>query len=149
MADNPPTHRALAVGAYNGCWELLERARTPDEDLELLELALASRHHWRKVGGPQQLAIADWMVSRCFAVLGDPALSLRFASSALAAEPEDAPAWMRASLLEGLARAHAVSGDQGARDAAERRAREALALEPDAEDRAVIEDQLDSLPDAR
>ncbi len=140
-------HRSLAASSYNGCWALLERPRTPDEDLELLELALTSRHHWRAAGGPQELAVADWMVSRCLAELGDGDLSLRFALAARQAAPSDAPAWLRASLLEGLARAHAARGDRAARDAAVARATEALALEGDDEDRALIADQLATVPE--
>jgi hypothetical protein len=142
------THRALAVAAFNSSWELLERDRTDEEDLELLEVALASRHHWRHEGGPQQLAIADWMVSRCFAELGDGALAVRFARSALAEEPTDGPAWLSASLLEGLARAHAANGDWAERDDAAARAVVALDAEDDEEDRALIEAQLASVPSA-
>ncbi len=140
------THRALAVAGFNSSWELLERDRTEEEDLELLEVALASRHHWRHEGGPQQLAIADWMVSRCFAELGAGVLAVRFARSALAEEPPDAPAWLSASLLEGLARAHAANGDWAERDDAAARAVVALAAEDHEEDRALIEAQLASVP---
>lgn len=143
------THRALATQAFNASWSLLERDRTEAEDLELLEVAFTSRHHWRQEGGPQQIAIADWMVSRCCSELGDGALALRFAVAALAAAPPDAPAWLRASLLEGLARAHAANGDQAARDDAARRAAHVLAEETDDEDRALIEAQLASVPPAR
>jgi len=149
MPDDPLTHRGLAVAAFNACCTLLVLDRTDAEDLELLEVAFTSRHHWREVGGAQQVAIADWMVSRCFAELGEGPLALRFATAALDAGPDDAPAWLRASLLEGLARAHAAAGDQAGRDLAEARAREALATEPDQEDRAIVESQLDSLPPAR
>lgn len=141
------THRALATSAFNETWSLLERERTSDEDLELLELALASRHHWRVEGGAQQVAIADWMVSRCFAELGEPALAVRFATSALASQPRAAPAWLRASLLEGLARAHACAGDAAARDDAVAQAHAALDQETDPEDRAVIAAQLATVPD--
>jgi hypothetical protein len=148
--DGELTHRELAVRSFNASWTLLERARTDDEDLELLEVAFASRHHWRAAGGgPQQLAIADWMVSRCFAELGHGELALRFAASALRSEPADAPAWLRASLLEGLARAHAACGDGIQRDDAVAAARDALDAEEDPEERAVIEEQLASVPPAR
>lgn len=143
------THRALAVRAFNESWSLLERERTEDEDLALLEVAFASRHHWRAEGGVQQLAIADWMVARCFAELGDGRLAVRFALAALAEQPVDAPAWLRASLLEGLARAHAANGDGAARDDAVVRAEAALGGEPDDEDRAVIAAQLATVPPAR
>src|SRR5271165_5562352 len=95
-------HRALAVQAFNGCWTLLEKDRSDDEDLELLESAFESRHHWRVVGAAKQRAIAEWMVSRCFSELGHGGLALRFANAAMVETPPDAPAWMRASLLEGL-----------------------------------------------
>jgi hypothetical protein len=140
------THKALATSAFNESWSLLERSRTGDEDLELLEVAFASRHHWRREGGAQQVAIADWMVSRCFAELGEPRLAVRFALAALEAQPPDAPAWLRASLLEGLARAHASAGNAAARDDALGRAHAALEDEEDREDRAVIADQLATVP---
>lgn len=142
-------HRALAVSAYNGCWDLLERpGRTESEDLDLLELAFASRHHWRAAGGPKELAISDWMVARCLAEVGDGPLSLRFANLAAAEQPADAPAWMRASMLEGLARAHAACGDQRSRDEAVALARAALAEERDDEERELIASQLATVPDA-
>jgi hypothetical protein len=149
MTERPLTHRDLAVATFNASWDLLERARSDAEDRELLEVAFASRHHWREVGGAQQLSIADWMVSRCFAELGDGPMSLRFAEAAIVEVPADAPAWMRASALEGLARAYAACGDQAARDDAWRRSRAMLDEEADQEERAVIEAQLASVPDAR
>jgi hypothetical protein len=142
------THRALASAAFNASWKLLERERTEKEDLELLEVALTSRHHWRHEGGRQQLAIADWMVSRCFAELGDGALALRFARLALAEEPPEAPAWLRASLLEGIARAHAANGEWVASDDAAARAALVLTEEGEAQSRALIEAQLATLPSA-
>jgi hypothetical protein len=143
------SHRELAVATYGRSWTLLERERTEDDDLELLEVAFTSRHHWRCAGGPQEWAISDWMVSRCFAELGDGPMSLRFATSAMSLEPDDAPAWLRASLLEGLARAHAASGDATARGEAIERAGRELELETEPEDRALIEEQLASVPPAR
>jgi hypothetical protein len=140
------THRQLAVAAYNATWELLEKERTPEEDLELLDTAFASRHHWRHESGASQLALGDWMISRCFAALGDGQMAVRFAESSLALQPADAAAWLRASLLEGLARAHAANRDRAARDLAVARSAAELALESDAEDRALIQGQLDSVP---
>jgi hypothetical protein len=142
------TNRQIAVSTFNASWELLERARTPEEDLELLEVALASRYHWRHEGGERQRCIADWMASRCFAELGDGAMALRFALAAREGTPSDAPAWMQASVLEGLARAHAANGDAAARDDVLARAWLALADEPDPEERAIIEGQLATVPPA-
>jgi len=142
------THRGMAARNYNYCWELLKRDRTDDEDLELLEVAFASRHHWRaQADAAEQIAVADWMVSRCFADLGDGPLAVRFATAALASEPDDAPVWMRASFQEGLARAHAANGDQRGRDEAAARASELLADEPSEKNRELIAEQLASVPD--
>jgi hypothetical protein len=144
-----PTHRQLAVATFNKSWELLERERTAREDLELLEVAFASRYHWRIEGGQKQASIADWMVSRCFAELGDGVMALRFVRSAMDLAPTDRPAWMEASLFEGLARAHAANGDAVARDEAMAHAAHALAEEPDPEERGIIEAQLATVPPAR
>jgi len=142
------THRALASAAFNRSWELLEAQRSPEEDLEMLEVAFSSRHHWRAEGGLQQVAVADWMVSRCFAALGEGPLAVRFADSARSLAPSDAPAWLRASLLEGLARAYAADGDGARRDAAAAEAAVLLEEETDPEDRALIAEQLASVPPA-
>jgi hypothetical protein len=140
-------HRELAVATFNASWTLLEKERDDDEDLELLEVAFTSRHHWRVVGGAQQCAIADWMVSRCFAELGDGELAVRFARSAIASEPPEAPAWLHASLFEGLARAHAARGDRAERGEAFATATAALAKETHAESRQLIHDQLATVPE--
>lgn len=139
------THRRLAGQTYNATWELLEAARTPEQDRELLCLAFASRYHWGLAGGAQQVAIADWMVSRCFAALGTGGLAVSFAAAALHGMPDDAPAWLRASLLEGMARAQSAAGDGKARDRHLAKAREELAAETDAEERALIQSQIDDV----
>jgi len=139
-------HRSLGASTYNACFDLLDEERSAEEDLDLLELAFASRHHWRRAGGAREFAISDWMVSRCFAALGQGELSLRFAQLARDEAPHDAPAWLRASLLEGLARAHAACGEKAARDDAVRAATGLLADEPDEESRAVIAAQLATVP---
>jgi hypothetical protein len=142
------THRGIAARNFNYSWELLKRDRTDDEDLELLEVAFASRHHWRAEGNAaEQIAVADWMVSRCFAELGDGPLAVRFAAAALAAEPDGAPVWMRASFQEGLARAHAANGDKRGRDEAVVRAAVILVDEPSEKNRELIEEQLASVPE--
>jgi hypothetical protein len=141
-------HRELAVSAFNACWTLLDKqALTDAEQLDLLESAFEQRHHWRIVGAAKQRSIAEWMVARCYSELGEGALALRFARAALSEQPSDAPAWMRASLLEGMARAHAANGDAVARDEAFAAAKAALADESDEEERQIIADQLATVPE--
>ncbi len=139
------THRAVAIESYNAAWSLLEQQRDEAQDRDLLGLALTSRYHWAQAGGPREQVIADWMVSRCCAALGEGRLALSFAQAALAAAG-DVPAWLRASLHEGLARAAAAIGDGTLREEQLTAARAALAAEPDDEEREIIQAQIDDVP---
>lgn len=143
------THRALAVATFNQSQELLHMQRAAHEDRALLTAAFTSRHHWLAIGGPEEFAIADWLVSRAAAATGHAALALQFAESALTAGDDDDttefPAWLRASLHEGLARAHAAAGNHAERDVHIAHARALLVLESDAADAALIEAQIAEL----
>lgn len=142
-------HRAIGVAAYNRCWALLDKAsRTRDEELELLRTAFASRYHWFYAGGPEQFTMGDWMISRAAAASNEPALSVTFAHLANdAAQRFDAPDWLVASCAEGLARAYAASGDAGERQRWYERAQHLITEIRDQEDRALILEQLSSVPD--
>src|SRR3954467_15419908 len=109
-------HRAVAVQTYNAAWDLLEASRSAAEDLDLLGLAMTSRYHWGFAGGASEVAVADWMVSRCCAAIGAGPLSVRYADAALARAAGPPPAWRVASLHEGRARAAAALGDAAERD---------------------------------
>ena len=135
-------HRSIAISTYNECWKLLESARSAEDDRNLLSLAFTSRYHWLRVGGAQQWALSDWMVSRCAAAVGEGSLSVQFATSSLDALPDNAPAWMRASLHEGMARACAAVGDREGRAANIAKARAALESVQSLEDRELIESQI-------
>ncbi|MHB1090200.1 MAG: hypothetical protein ACYC06_07940 [Ilumatobacteraceae bacterium] len=135
-------HRSIAVSTYSACWDLLESERSSEDDRDLLSLAFTSRYHWLQAGGAMQWATADWMVSRCAAAIGEGSLSMTFAKSALEGVPEDAPAWMRASMHEGMARACVAIGDDGGRVRHIAQARKILISEPSQEDRELIESQI-------
>jgi catechol 2,3-dioxygenase-like lactoylglutathione lyase family enzyme len=142
---NAPDHRAVAIATYNRCWDLLEAERNPGQDLDLLGLALTSRHHWQQAGGPREWAIADWLASRCAAATGHPHLALAFANSSSQHDQATFEPWLKASLLEGQARAWASMGDDVRRDQFISLALDCLREEPDAENRALIEDQISAL----
>lgn len=147
MADSF-THRQLAVGAYNEAWALLETSRTGEDDVNLLAAAFTSRYHWRREGGSEQAVIADWMCSRCCAAVGEGRLAVRLAEAALTGLATNAPAWLHASVQEGLARAWAAARDHGRRAEHLRRARAALAQETDEEDAQIVRAQIDDVPEA-
>lgn len=135
-------HRSIAVSTYNDCWNLLESVRSAEDDRNLLSLAFTSRYHWLKAGGAMQWAIADWMVSRCAAAVGEGSLSMNFALSALAGVADDSPAWLRASIHEGMARACVAIGDLEGKVQHIAQARKILTTEQSQEDRELIESQL-------
>ncbi len=103
-----PTDRTLATELFNRCWEIMEMdARSVDDDVELITAAFASRYHWLMAGGPEQLIVSDWMVSRASGVLGAPGFAVLFAHRAHdAAKPGVVPDWLLASTAEGIARAY-------------------------------------------
>lgn len=139
------SHKSIAAQTYNACWDLLERPRTSAEDLTLVGLAYTSRYHWLVVGGPQEWAISDWMVSRVCAATGHVALAIAHAHAAHAHDMQGFPAWLIASLHEGSARAALASGDITGCDAAIANARHWLAKESNAEDATYIQQQLDEV----
>jgi hypothetical protein len=78
-------HRTFAPRAFNYTWNLLdleERSREQEEDM--IASTLTQRFHWYQVGTPRHQAIADWQVSRVFAVLGYADLARRFGERSLA-----------------------------------------------------------------
>ena len=145
---DPSSHREVAVAAYNRCWELLELAsRTPDDDIELLTSAFASRYHWTFVGGPVETICASSMISRAAAALGEGTLAVAYAKRANteAREPR-VDDWLVASTAEGLARAYAAVRIQELRDEWCAIAEELVRAIADDEDRELIASQLATVP---
>ena len=140
MADHD--HRALAISTYSDCWDLLDSVRSAQDDRNLMTLAFTSRYHWLKAGGPTEWVISDWMVSRCAAAVGEGSLSVTFAKSALAGVADHSPAWLRASMHEGMARACGAIGDLEGKVQHIAQARRELESEESQEDRQLIESQI-------
>ena len=143
-------HRRFAVETFNATWDLIDnQSRTPDDNLEMLLAALASRWHWGRIGGPEQIATGDWQVAHVASLLGFADLALTVASRHFAiAEEERWSGWRLASAYEGLARAAATAGDFEARRRYVAMAEAALDSEPDEEERIIIAEQLATVPEA-
>ena len=146
---DPATRRALAAGLFNHTWTLLEtHPRTTVQDDEMIHSAHASRYHWGQLGTDIHLARGEWQCSRVYATLGraEPALHharrcVELTEADDAREPWDLPA-----AYEGMARASAVAGDAAETARWKAKAVEALRDVADAEDRAIIEGDLATLP---
>jgi len=105
-------HRKTGAKCFNEAWKYLDKKkRTAEEDKLMLQLVHSSRYHWGLVGKPRNFAIADWQVSRAYAALGEGRLALAYAFSSLKCCEEEGLGDIVPSVLEGMARAYAVSGD--------------------------------------
>jgi hypothetical protein len=142
-------NRAQAARLFNRTWELLESPRSPADDRAMLACALASRLHWTGIGSDENYAAGDWLVAHVASHLGYADVALDFAASAyetaVSAEPA-VPAWLVASVQEGLARAHGAAGQAEERDRFAADARRTLETVDDTEDRELIAGQLASIP---
>lgn len=142
-------HRRFGGEAFSAAWAQIENEqRTPDDDLQMLPAAAASRWHKDYLGEPERSWLGDWQVAHVAALLGVGQLALAFARRSLAAaEAAGRTGWRLASAHEAMARASAIVGDaedhRGHLDAA----RAALAEEPDERDRAIIAGQIATVPD--
>lgn len=138
-------HERLAAQTFNKCWDLLEGESSPETNRELLTNAYASRYHWHQVGGAEPLAIADWMVSRAYVANGEAVLALTYAQHAENQIRETFPAWLKASLYEGVARAHKAAADEANTNLYIEHARQALKHEADPDNATLIRNQLEEL----
>jgi DNA-binding transcriptional MerR regulator len=147
------THRQLGKDLFNHTWTLIEKAdRSPAEDDEMVFATHASSFHWSRGGGTlANAARGHWQISRVYATLGrgEPAVwharrSLELAEAAVRVGVADD--WDVPAALEGLARAQAVAGDRTAATETRDRAVAALQGIADAEDRQLIEQDLETTP---
>ena len=141
-------HRRVAIALFNHTWTLLERReRTEDEALEMLHAAHASGFHWSRAGTPRNRSIAEWQVSRVYAVLGRPEPARFHGQVALdlATTHHLAPFYVGAA-HEALARAAAIAGDKEGRERHLRAARGLARRVRGREDAALLRADLASVP---
>lgn len=144
------TQRGLAAGLFNRSWDLLEiEDRTARQDAELIDTAHASAWHWRQVGTPANEARGHWMLARVYAVLGHGPESVyhaRCANEIVALGGEGLEDWDAASAAEGMARALVANGDLVAATEWKAKAQSLLDDISEAEERAVVEGDIATLP---
>ena len=105
-------HRKTAKKCFNEAWDYLDKkSGDAQEERQMLHLAHASRYHWGLVGTPKDQAIGDWQISRIYATLNQPNLTLHFAKSCLEACEKNNLSDIIHTACEGMARAHAIGKD--------------------------------------
>ena len=97
-------------------WELLQKHdRSQEENDELLHAAHACAYHWKFVGIPVHQQRGEWLISHVHVALGHANEALRHAERCfelMQANKEEMQDFDIAYAFEGLARAHAMLGDQ-------------------------------------
>lgn len=83
-------HRAQGIAANNGTWDWLAKPdaeRTADDDEAMTLSAYAAAYHWARAArrGPENVARAEWLLSRVWAVRGNGALALHHGDRCMAA----------------------------------------------------------------
>jgi hypothetical protein len=138
-------HRKTARQTFNKAWNYLDmKDRRPEDDIQMLSLAHASRYHWGMVGTPENQAVGDWQISRIYAALGQSDLALSFAKSALATCKKNGLQETELSAFEGIARAYALGRNVKTARRFLARARSLLdGLNLDKEDREIYLGQIE------
>ncbi len=123
-----------------------EPARSAEEDEQMLLLCHASLWHWaqRQDCTPRNLSIGYWQISRVSALLGQPGNAIRYADLCLHYSRNEAPFYVGYA-YEALARGAMLKGDSESAAEYLRQARTCAAEISDAEARAALEKDLDSI----
>lgn len=142
--------RLLAAQLFNETWRLMEQEdRTREDDDRMIHAAHASRYHWGQVpdATPANLARGEWQISRVYSVLGRAEPALFHAHRDLdICEDNGIDDWDLAFAFEALARGHAVAGEAGKARHYTDRALAAARDIADAEDRALVLADLETIP---
>jgi hypothetical protein len=108
-------HRFFAIQYHGKTWELLDKKERTDLENECLaDYAHASLAHWRVAGTAVHYQRGVWLLSRVYAVLGEPELALWYARRVLELTEEHLAELEKFDIAfahECMARAHALSGN--------------------------------------
>ena len=112
--DTAAVHRYFSATCFNKTWEFIDHPnRGPDEELAILQTAMASLWHWsqREDATPQNLSVGNWQVSRVYCLLGQADNARRYAEVSLKLA-EGCEPFYAAFAYEALARAEMVAGNK-------------------------------------
>ncbi len=141
-------HKKMAVDLFNHTWDLMDKPdRTPEDDIEMVHSAHASRWHWGKVGTPLNFQRGEWQVSRVYAILKRAEPALYHAQRCLAlTETNDISGFDLGFAHEATARAHAIAGNDAEAAKGMKLARAAAGQLEKKEDREYFEGELKTIP---
>ena len=140
--------RQLAVDLFNLVWDYLEKPdRSLQENDTMLNAAHASRYHWEQIGKAVNLARGEWQLARVYAVLGRPEPALYHAARSLEiCQSNGIGDFDLAYAYEAYARATAIARRFEDSQTWLQQARQAAQNIPEADDRELLEKDLDTVP---
>ena len=113
--DLHAAHKYFSAHCFNSAWDLIDKeSRTPEDDLQMVNLCQASLWHWsqREDCTPKNMSIGYWQTSRIYALLGRDFPARKYGQLSLD-NAKDAEPFFIAYAHEALARAAMVAGDTG------------------------------------
>ena len=149
LFDLQTAHHFFAANCFNQVWDLIDKtSRTPEEDDQMIRLALASHYHWtqRDDYSAQSESIACWQISRVYAVLAQADNARRYAEKSLDASRRDGrqPFYTGYS-YEALARAESIAGNPAKTTEYLAEARRYAQLIPGEDDRQALLTDLNTI----
>ena len=153
MTDKKPdfdiatVHKYFSATCFNKTWELIDNPkRTPEEDMSILQMSMASLWHWsqREDATSQNLSVGNWLVSRVYALLRQADNARRYADISLKLAEGLKPFYV-AFAYESLARAEMVAGNNAKMNEYLEKARALAEKVEDEEDKQVLVGDLESI----
>jgi hypothetical protein len=147
QADPALWHRYFAIECNNRAWALTVQPRTPATDREMLDAAHSAAFHWGQVGTELNHARASMLLAEVHALLGHGETAFSYAAEVrdffLGRATED---WELAFAHAIYAHAAHAAGDALAHRRAYGEAETALAAISDPEDKAIVQQTFDLVP---
>lgn len=152
MSDKPDfelsaVHGYFSATCFNKTWEFIDNpARSPEEDLAMLQTSMTSLWHWtqREDATPQNLSVGNWQVSHVYALLGHADLARKYAQVSLKLA-EGQPPFYIGFAYEALARAEMVAGNKTMMNAYLQKAYLLVEQVEDVEDKEVLMSDLGTI----
>ena len=147
--DVDAAHRHFSSACFNHAWDLIDKAaRTPEEDEEMIELALAAHWHWSQRNDCTAVnhSIGYWQISRVYAILGQGGNALRYSQLCLdVSQAGSVPPFYLGFANESRARAEWVLGNSAEAKQYLQEARKLAAMVTDREDQQQLLADLETI----
>ena len=140
-------HREEAVKCFNATWGLIDKSdRTHDDDVNMIHMAHASRHHWGQIGTAVEFTRGEWQISRVYSLLGMGESALFHATEALRICSDSRIGdFDLAFAYEAMARAHSVLGNHGDKSAFIEKAKAAAKAIKEEGNRKYVESEISTI----